>query len=283
MNSSLQCLINIPQFTKIFNEETIQKDDLLTEFYNLIEQFKNSYFSISPKAFHSTFIKHYPFFEDFGQHDSHEFLKFFLEHVNLNLKHSNASETEIEKIFGGKFENITKCLKCKNETIKEEKFLDISLPLLMDSQHFSTVNECLDNFFKEESMIKSNQIYCEKCKSKTDGMKKVMLKKTPNILILHLCRFTYDLKKLNQNVELPLNLHLNQYSINDQVHDEYELKSVIHHFGNLQGGHYVSSCKNENNEWIVFDDSIVRNVRDIQSPSAYVLFYQKKKLNSNIL
>ena len=66
MNSSLQCLINLAEFTKIFNEESIEKDELLSEFFNLIKQFQTSKFSISPKKFHDLFIKIHPFFEDFG-------------------------------------------------------------------------------------------------------------------------------------------------------------------------------------------------------------------------
>ena len=174
---------------------------------------------------------------------------------------------------------MNQCLKCKNETFREENFLDISISITnQQNQKFDTLHECLENFFNEEMMEESSQIYCEKCKSKTNFMKKTFIKKPPNVLILHLCRFSYDLKKLNHNVEIPTILHLNRFSIkNDKISDAYELKCVIHHFGNLFGGHYVGSCKDENDDWIVYDDTNVKNVKNIQSPSNYVLFYVKKR------
>jgi ubiquitin C-terminal hydrolase len=195
------------------------------------------------------------------------------------LKKNSENESLIDQIFQGNLLNLTKCLNCNDERITKENFLDLSIPVL-DRNHrkLESLNECLENFFKEELMEQNNQIYCEKCKIKSDGIKKTMLNQSPNVLVLQLSRFTYDLKKLNHPIQFPSSeFDLSIYSKDFQNNDPYELNGIVYHFGNLHGGHYVASCKNEHGDWILYDDSNVKSIQEIQSSCAYLLFYVRKK------
>lgn len=45
---------------------------------------------------------------------------------------------------------------------------------------------------------------------------------------------------------------------------KYELYAIVHHFGDLTGGHYIAQIKSfENQEWYIFNDDIVKRVRSI--------------------
>lgn len=45
---------------------------------------------------------------------------------------------------------------------------------------------------------------------------------------------------------------------------KYELYAIVHHFGDLTGGHYTAQIKSfENQQWYIFNDDIVKKVRRI--------------------
>jgi len=64
----------------------------------------------------------------------------------------------------------------------------------------------------------------------------------------------------------------------------YDLYACVNHFGRLGGGHYTANGINKNdNKWYSFDDSYVKAIDDIStidSPAAYLLFYQRRGLNN---
>lgn len=66
----------------------------------------------------------------------------------------------------------------------------------------------------------------------------------------------------------------------------YDLKAVCNHIGPyINKGHYTSTCLNSTtNDWYVFDDRYVHlvNEADIVTPSAYLLFYQRKSLSTRV-
>lgn len=97
---------------------------------------------------------------------------------------------------------------------------------------------------------------------------------------------TYFSSKINTHVEFPLNgldlrHFINKEFIGKYVGSatEYDLLGFVNHRGSFNGGHYVAYCRNfETGNWLEFDDSRVRNVReeDIPSLQAYLLFYVRR-------
>lgn len=94
--------------------------------------------------------------------------------------------------------------------------------------------------------------YCPKCKEHRQASKKLDLWKLPEILVVHLKRFSYSRymkNKLDTFVNFPIrNLDLSKYvnpaalEPNPQLYT-YELYAVINHYGNLGGGHYSAYAK----------------------------------------
>ncbi|KAL6979385.1 ubiquitinyl hydrolase 1 [Sarracenia purpurea var. burkii] len=151
---------------------------------------------------------------------------------------------------------------------------------------------CLDAFLKEEPLGPDDMWYCPQCKEHRQATKKLDLWRLPEILVFHLKRFSYSryLKnKLDTFVNFPIhNLDLSKYvKCKDQFGQShiYELYAISNHYGGLGGGHYSAYAKLiDGNRWYHFDDSHVSPVdeADIKTSAAYVLFYQRAKVEPNL-
>ncbi|KAF5179141.1 Ubiquitin carboxyl-terminal hydrolase [Thalictrum thalictroides] len=143
---------------------------------------------------------------------------------------------------------------------------------------------CLEAFLKEEPLGPDDMWYCPTCKEHRQATKKLDLWRLPEILVVHLKRFSYSryLKnKLDTFVNFPThNLDLRNYVKSNaaaQSHT-YELYAISNHYGGLGGGHYSAYAKlSEENKWYHFDDSHVSFIKEdeIKTSAAYVLFYQR--------
>ncbi|KAL8150318.1 hypothetical protein V2J09_020126 [Rumex salicifolius] len=184
-------------------------------------------------------------------------------------------------------------------TDKKNEFYDISfledLPVVFKHgfnakktrQETISLFSCLDAFLKEEP-LGPDDMYCPGCKEHREASKKLDLWRLPEILVIHLKRFSYSryLKnKLDTYVNFPVhNLDLSKYvSMKDEsspMSHMYELYAISNHYGGLGGGHYTAYAKLiDDSRWYHFDDSHVSPVKedDIKTPAAYVLFYRRVK------
>jgi len=150
------------------------------------------------------------------------------------------------------------------------------------------VTDCIDEFVKEEVLRKSEAWYCSKCKAHKTATKKFDLWKTPDVLIIHLKRFSYNRyfrDKLDTAVDFPLEgLDMGKWVANGDYkkNSVYDLYAVSNHFGGCGGGHYTAFAKNIlDRKWYNLDDShvsLLGNPREqVRSKAAYVLFYKKRK------
>ncbi len=125
--------------------------------------------------------------------------------------------------------------------------------------------------------------YCPVCKQHKQATKKMDIWNPPQILIIHLKRFSnlrmIFREKLSTFVEFPTQevLDLSNFVKIDKE-AKYRLFAVINHYGNVFGGHYISVLKNRaDDRWYRYDDATVTPVDEssILSEAAYVLFYKK--------
>jgi len=153
-----------------------------------------------------------------------------------------------------------------------------------DSVPLST---CLDLFTEVEKLGPEDAWYCGHCKDHVQATKKFDLWKLPQILVVHLKRFSYKKRyyygreKLDTFVDYPIyDLDLTPYVKGPQeVPPLYDLYAVSNHFGSLGGGHYTAYAKNfKDSKWYKFDDSSVSKVEEskVKTAAAYVLFYRRK-------
>lgn len=148
--------------------------------------------------------------------------------------------------------------------------------------------DCLDLFTEKETLTKENSWYCSNCKDHKEATKQLSVWNAPNILLIHLKRFSNGLftrSKVDSFIDFPIHdLDISKYVESKSSSDnyQYELYAIVNHFGNIIGGHYTSFGKYFNDQsWYHFDDSNVTKVDEnsIKTSSAYVLCYKKKQMN----
>lgn len=148
----------------------------------------------------------------------------------------------------------------------------------------------LTDFFHEEPL--DGEYHCSTCPKSTQARQKSDLcLPLPNVLIIQLKRFTYDIysnEKIDTFISFPLNeLDLDKYIIRDDndpnqktSSTKYDLVAVSNHTGSLISGHYTTYAKSiQNQDWYLFDDRYVRKLNsnnDVVTKNAYILVYVKK-------
>lgn len=149
-----------------------------------------------------------------------------------------------------------------------------------------TLDDCLNEFGKEEILSEADTWYCPRCKEHRRATKKFELWKTPDILVMHLKRFSssgWRRDKLDVLVEFPIeNLDLTSRVLETEPGkpEIYDLIAVDDHWGGLGGGHYTAFAKSfHDGEWYEYNDSSVSKQKDpsrIVTASAYLLFYRRR-------
>ncbi|KAI9204854.1 uncharacterized protein BJ171DRAFT_567881 [Polychytrium aggregatum] len=165
-----------------------------------------------------------------------------------------------------------------------------------------TLQECLNEFSKEELLSEDDTWYCPNCKQHQHSKKKLDIWSVPEVLVFHLKRFSNSARstyrsmsdKIDAHVEFPVHgLDLTNYvigrqreangSLLEKGHILYDLYAVSNHFGGLGGGHYTAYAKNIiDGEWYNFDDSRVSRASEseVVSSAAYLLFYVRRESRS---
>ncbi|KAK8596042.1 hypothetical protein V6N13_000704 [Hibiscus sabdariffa] len=165
-----------------------------------------------------------------------------------------------------------------------------SLPQIFKSCFFTkkpqesvSLYNCLQAFLMEEPLGPEDMWYCPGCKEHRQASKKLDLWRLPEILVIHLKRFSYNrfLKnKLETLVDFPIDdLDLSNYigSRNDELSNRYMLYAVSNHYGSMGGGHYTAFVHHGGGQWYEFDDSHVYPIglEKIKTSAAYLLFYRR--------
>eukprot|EP01012_Entosiphon_sulcatum_P027306 TRINITY_DN328_c0_g1_i1.p1 TRINITY_DN328_c0_g1~~TRINITY_DN328_c0_g1_i1.p1 ORF type:complete len:1003 (+),score=138.04 TRINITY_DN328_c0_g1_i1:272-3010(+) len=152
---------------------------------------------------------------------------------------------------------------------------------------------CLSLFTKREKLTEDNTWYCRNCKEHKQAFKEVKLWKLPDYLVIHLKRFKHTARsegKLEHLVTFPLQgLDMSTWLVEGSPDRNteraiYDLYAVSEHSGGTFGGHYTAHALVGvgARKWVEFNDSYVsvadpRDVaRDVVTPEAYVLFFERR-------
>ncbi|KAJ8015965.1 hypothetical protein DPEC_G00002180 [Dallia pectoralis] len=173
----------------------------------------------------------------------------------------------------------------ENEAEKYVKHQSMEVP---HQQTTVLLQECIELFTTVETLEEENPWYCPTCKKHQLATKKLDLWSLPEVLIIHLKRFSYtkySREKLDIIVDFPLR-HLDfaecllkKSGANGEPPSRYDLIAVSNHYGGLRDGHYTSYAWNKDNgQWYYFDDSKVTYAREEQivTNAAYLLFYHRQ-------
>ncbi|XP_068131886.1 ubiquitin carboxyl-terminal hydrolase 3 isoform X2 [Hyperolius riggenbachi] len=263
MNAILQSLSNIQQFCCYFKElpvvelrngktagrrmyHTRSQGDVNV---SLVEEFRKtlcalwqgSQTAFSPDSLFYVVWKIMPNFRGYQQQDAHEFMRYLLDHLHLELQgesdgssHAvislentsrpssskcciNGATTVVTSVFGGVLQNEVNCLICGTESRKFDPFLDLSLDIPSQFRNkrnknqengpICTLRDCLRSFTDLEELDETELYMCLKCKKKQKSTKKFWIQKLPKVLCLHLKRFhwtAYLRNKVDTYVDFPL-------------------------------------------------------------------------------
>ncbi|XP_076254186.1 ubiquitin carboxyl-terminal hydrolase 2-like isoform X4 [Rhynchophorus ferrugineus] len=299
------------------NTTSSMKGALIKAFSELIKELWGSDTSgpVNTAALKAQIQRFAPRFMGYAQQDAQEFLRYLLEglHEEVNRvtskpkpittdiddnlsdaekaneawrRYLRAEDSFIVDMFVGQLKSTLKCTHCGHCSVTFDPFWDLSLPL-PSGRHTTSVRlaHCLDAFTKEETLDGDEKPKCAKCKERRRCTKSFSIQKFPQVLVIHLKRFSPLERyrgKLNTLVEFPLEgLDLSQFAAEPQSgpSPRYNLYAVSEHSGTPYSGHYTAHCKNPlDNRWHEYNDSRVSSAsgRSAVSPEAYVLFYERE-------
>lgn len=120
---------------------------------------------------------------------------------------------------------------------------------------------------------------CDKCHTTADTHQTVRLVRSPDILVLQLLRFRSTGTKKMARIAFEEELDLTPYTLGRKPL-RYQLRSVIHHRGAMDFGHY-KTVANGPAGWVEVDDLKVSRacISDAQRPAGdwtpYILFWTR--------
>lgn len=317
MNSIIQCLSNTKVLKDYFvssryKTDLVKRSGIAAAFGEVISTiWSQSSSSTSPASLKRQVENQFMQFSGYRQHDSQEFLLCLLDGIHEDLNHCNRSAhkyvdtsamplekqatvsweqyclrdySKLVEMFVGQIVSTLTCLTCHEVSTVFEYFWDLSVPV---NGSGSSVDSCLEQFTKQETLDGDERPKCDSCKTRRKMTKQYKIWRLPQILIVHLKRFKGGGRirsKDATNVRLDMSLSVGSYlhqksaSVLGSQRSSYELYAVSNHAGGTGGGHYTASCRSESgSEWRYFNDSSVNSMSSsqVQSSDAYVLFYSR--------
>lgn len=198
LNSLLQTLFMTPEFRNaLYNWEHVHdgSDPSKNIPYQLQRLFLNLQTSekLSVETTDLTRSFGWDSTEAWQQHDIQELCRVMFDTLEQKFK-GTQQEDFINRLYEGKMMDYVKCLECGTDKTREDKFLDIPLPVrpFGSATAYGSVEEALRAFVEPETLNGNNQYFCEKCNRKCDAHKGLKFTKFPYILTLHLKRFDFD-------------------------------------------------------------------------------------------
>ncbi|XP_073333103.1 ubiquitin carboxyl-terminal hydrolase 1 [Pagrus major] len=173
----------------------------------------------------------------------------------------------MERLFQGQLVLRTRCLECESFTERREDFQDISVPVLDDQPsspddlsevspdpkpELKTLTWAIGQFASVERIVGEDKYFCETCHHYTEAERSLLFDKTPEVITIHLKRFSANslemdpyagLSKVNTPLQTPLTLSLEEWctrpsSVKGQ---HYQLFAVVMHSGvTISSGHYTA-------------------------------------------
>ena len=129
-----------------------------------------------------------------------------------------------------------------------------------------SLDDCLDEFGKAETLSENDAWYCPRCKEHRRATKQFELWKAPDILVIHLKRFSSQGRFVRDKLDVFVDFPVQDLDLTSRVvvQDDgrslvYDLFAVDNHYGGLGGGHYTAFAKNFfDNSWYEYNGKSLR-------------------------
>ncbi|XP_026179460.1 ubiquitin carboxyl-terminal hydrolase 1 isoform X2 [Mastacembelus armatus] len=173
----------------------------------------------------------------------------------------------MERLFQGQLVLRTRCLECESFTERREDFQDISVPVLDDQPsspdellevspdpkpELKTLKWAIGQFASVERIVGEDKYFCETCHHYTEAERSLLFDKTPEVITIHLKRFSANsleldpyagLSKVTTPLQTPLTLSLEEWCTrpSSTKGQHYQLFGVVMHSGvTISSGHYTA-------------------------------------------
>ena len=287
-NSTLQQIYMMPQIRRALlelNHKNIQNEEnmlyQLQLTYSFLKESQRS--SYNPKSLTQTFKMEGRILDIGEQKDVDEFLTHLLDQLEQETK-GTTQERLLKDTIKLKIANEIICKDCPHRSETNEEAISIILSV----KNKKTIYESLNAYVQSDTLEGENAYYCERCDRKVAAYKRQNIKSLPNILLIVLKRFEFNLEtlakvKVNDYCEFPHELDMKDFTQEGQAYKEltkeigsgklseedlteeqkkllhkkipkeyysYTLKGIIVHKGHVDGGHYYSFIMDRENEEI---------------------------------
>jgi ubiquitin C-terminal hydrolase len=259
---------------------------------------------VSASGLHAAVGRHYPPFNDFQQHDSHEFIVVLLdapdEELNCSPKakgaprprglagialHAFCHDSIVSRLFHG-FSRTTFTYDCGHVESVEEPLMSWGLPLPRGSRS-TTFQDCVGLWHAIERLDGDDTPTCDVCQQRIPANRTQQVWRFAPVLIVRLNRFKTgpngSVRKRSVGVTYPMQINAKEYQTDpESTPGLYHLSAVIVHSGTSSGGHYICIVRDPigTAKWYAISDSFVSAVPEsrAQTADAYVLFYTQSIL-----
>lgn len=230
---------------------------------------KRSAGPVSPTSFKQAFSRHQSKFLGLGQQDAQEFLRYLINELHEEMNHPRRSsvsaktpktaaeawslyrdkvdDSPLVDIVVGQMCSSIVCSVCQHKSQCWDPFWDLSLPLSRGRRSCS-LEDVMQDFTAREILDSNEKPMCSNCKKATRSTKQISLCRLPQLLILHLKKFTNDgYKMTSPDVRIVDSLIFNGDTTFTLV------ACISHHGHSSSSGHYTCHCK-YSNKWYHFND-----------------------------
>lgn len=124
------------------------------------------------------------------QEDAEEFLLKLLDKLASSV---SDKRTLVRDMFDFEVVQTIDCTNVNHSSSRKQKYTDISVDI---GDIKTTLHECLSNYFKPE-LLNGDNLYKTSSHGYQEAIKSIGLSSTPDELIIHLKRFSYDIDSNN--------------------------------------------------------------------------------------
>ena len=296
-NSTLQQMYMIPSFrqkiVEVEHKNKENEENMLFQLQLTLSTLKESQRSwYNPNALIHTFKMDGKVLDVNEQKDVDEFLINFLDHLEQELKDTPQSRL-VKDTFKLRLANEIICRDCPHKSETNED----AISLILSVKNKKTIYESLNAYVQSDTLEGDNAYYCERCDRKVAAFKRQNIKTLPNVLLIVLKRFEFNVEtlvkvKINDYCEFPLELDMEEFTQEGQAYKDlnreieagrlskedlneeqkkllqvkvpkeyysYKLKGIIIHSGHVDGGHYYSFIMDrETSGWFEYNDTLVK-------------------------
>lgn len=290
INSLIQMICRNDKLRTIILNANVNEGTLTSELKEVLHLIHNEKKSLTPNKFINNFYLIFKgIFNRFEQIDINELWLYMIDKIHeetsykLNIDNGNIRDiyqstintfnnnktSGLLELVQGSFINVISCSNCNHKSHSFEPFITLAV----DIHENKTIADLIFMSMTDEIREK-DEWKCDNCKGNHNYMKMKRICKFPEILVISLNRFKDIYNK--DNSEVFVNEKLN-FIIDDTNHYNYGLKSLGLHYGNLNGGHYMSICEINNETFNLYNDENVNTINKndfLKSNTVYLIIYE---------